>query len=63
MSKLSAEERKQLELGARPDGEIDLWEIPEILEIPPNAVIGNIASRNQPRMTANAAKPLAQAPG
>jgi hypothetical protein len=41
MSKLSAEKRKELQkLAARPDREIDLSDIPEIREIPPDAVIG-----------------------
>jgi len=36
-----AEKRKQLqELAARPDAEIDFSDIPEIREIPPDAVIG-----------------------
>jgi uncharacterized protein (DUF4415 family) len=41
MSKLSAEKRKELQkLAAKPDREIDLSDIPEIREIPPDAVIG-----------------------
>ena len=41
MSKLSAEKRKQLQkLAARPDREIDLSDIPEIQQIPSDAVIG-----------------------
>jgi uncharacterized protein (DUF4415 family) len=41
MSKLSAERRKELQkLSAKPDREIDLTDIPEIREIPPDAVIG-----------------------
>ena len=41
MAKLSAEKRKELQkLAARPDREIDLSDIPEIREIPPDAVIG-----------------------
>ena len=41
MSKLSAEKRKELQkLAARPDHEIDLTDIPEIQEIPSDAVIG-----------------------
>ena len=41
MSKLSAEKRKELQkLAARPDREIDLSDIPEIREIPSDAVIG-----------------------
>ena len=41
MPKLSAEQRKELQkLAARPDREIDLTDIPEILEIPSDAVIG-----------------------
>jgi uncharacterized protein (DUF4415 family) len=41
MSKLSAEKRKELQkLAARPDREIDLTDIPEIQEIPSDAVIG-----------------------
>jgi uncharacterized protein (DUF4415 family) len=41
MPKLSAEDRKQLQkLAARPDREIDLTDIPEIQEIPSDAVIG-----------------------
>ena len=39
--KLSAEERKELQkLATRPDREIDLTDIPEIREIPSDAVIG-----------------------
>ena len=41
MSKLLAEKRKELQkLAARPDREIDLSDIPEIREIPSDAVIG-----------------------
>ena len=41
MPRLSAEKRKKLEkLAARPDWEIDLSDIPEIREIPSDAVIG-----------------------
>jgi len=41
MPKLSAEKRKDLQkLAAKPDREIDLTDIPEIREIPPDAVIG-----------------------
>jgi uncharacterized protein (DUF4415 family) len=41
MPKLSAEKRKELQtLAARPDREIDLTDIPEIREIPSDAVIG-----------------------
>jgi len=41
MQKLSARKRKQLqELAARPDSEIDFSDIPEIREIPSDAVIG-----------------------
>jgi uncharacterized protein (DUF4415 family) len=41
MPKLSAEKRKELQkLAARPDREIDLSDIPEIREIPSDAVIG-----------------------
>jgi uncharacterized protein (DUF4415 family) len=41
MSKLSNEKRKQLQkLAAKEDGEIDFSDIPEIREIPPDAVIG-----------------------
>ena len=41
MTKLSAEKRKEVQkLAARPDGEIDLSDIPEIREIPSDAVIG-----------------------
>jgi uncharacterized protein (DUF4415 family) len=41
MPRLTAEKRKKLErLAARPDREIDLSDIPEILEIPADAVIG-----------------------
>jgi uncharacterized protein (DUF4415 family) len=41
MPKLSDEKRKQLEkLARRPDSEIDFSGIPEILEIPSDAVIG-----------------------
>jgi uncharacterized protein (DUF4415 family) len=41
MSKLSAEKRRELQmLATRPDREIDLTDIPEIQEIPSDAVIG-----------------------
>jgi len=41
MPKLPAEKRKELKkLAARPDREIDLTDIPEIHEIPSDAVIG-----------------------
>ena len=41
MPKLSDEKRKELEeLAAKPDREIDLTDIPEIQEIPSDAVIG-----------------------
>jgi uncharacterized protein (DUF4415 family) len=41
MPKLSPERRKELQkLAARPDREIDLTDIPEIREIPSDAVIG-----------------------
>jgi uncharacterized protein (DUF4415 family) len=41
MSKLSAEQQKHLRaLAARPDREIDLSDIPEIRELPSDAVIG-----------------------
>ena len=41
MPKLSDEKRKELlRLAARPEQEIDLSDIPEIREIPPDAVIG-----------------------
>ncbi len=41
MPKLSAENRKELQkLAARPDREIDLTDIPEIEEIPSDAIIG-----------------------
>ena len=41
MTKLSAEKRNELrKLAAKPDREIDLSDIPEIREIPPDAVIG-----------------------
>jgi len=41
MNKLSTEKRKELrKLAARPDREIDLSDIPEIREIPSDAVIG-----------------------
>jgi uncharacterized protein (DUF4415 family) len=41
MSRLSAEKRKELQkLAARPDREIDMTDIPEIREIPSDAVIG-----------------------
>ena len=41
MPKLSDEERRRLrKLAARPDREIDLSDIPEIREIPSDAVIG-----------------------
>lgn len=41
MPKLSAEKRKELQkLASKLDQEIDLTDIPEIQEIPPDAVIG-----------------------
>ncbi len=41
MSKLSAEKRKELQrLAEKPDAEIDLSDIPEIRQIPSDAVIG-----------------------
>jgi uncharacterized protein (DUF4415 family) len=41
MPKLSAEDRKELQkLASRPDREIDLTDIPEIRQIPSDAVIG-----------------------
>ena len=41
MTKLSAEQRRTLEaLAARPDREVDLRDIPEIQELPSEAVIG-----------------------
>ncbi|MGA2143537.1 MAG: BrnA antitoxin family protein [Bryobacteraceae bacterium] len=41
MPKLTPEKRKQLQrLAARPDSEIDFSDIPEIRQIPPDAVIG-----------------------
>jgi uncharacterized protein (DUF4415 family) len=41
MPKLSPEKRRELQkLAARPDREIDLKDIPEIREIPSDAVIG-----------------------
>ena len=41
MPKLTAEKRNQLKrLASRPDREIDLSDIPEIQELPPDAVIG-----------------------
>ena len=41
MPRLTAEKKKKLQiLAARPDREIDLSDIPEIREIPPDAVIG-----------------------
>ena len=41
MTKLSAKKRKELrKLAAKPDSEIDLSDIPEIRQIPSDAVIG-----------------------
>jgi uncharacterized protein (DUF4415 family) len=41
MPRLSAEQRERLrKLAARPDREIDLTDVPEIREIPSDAVIG-----------------------
>ena len=41
MLKLTADQRAQLQkLAAKPDSEIDLSDIPEIRQIPPDAVIG-----------------------
>jgi len=41
MTKLSAEKRKELQkLAAKPDRQIDLSDIPEIRQIPSDAVIG-----------------------
>lgn len=48
MPKLTAEQRKELQkLAARPDSEIDLSDIPEIQEIPPDAVIGRFYRPNK----------------
>jgi uncharacterized protein (DUF4415 family) len=50
MTKLSAKKRKELQkLAAKPDREIDLSDIPEIREIPSDAVIGRFY---RPRKTA-----------
>jgi uncharacterized protein (DUF4415 family) len=50
MTKLSAEKRNELrKLAAKPDREIDLSDIPEIREIPSDAVIGRFY---RPRKTA-----------
>jgi uncharacterized protein (DUF4415 family) len=50
MTKLSAEKRRELQkLAAKPDREIDLSDIPEIREIPSDAVIGRFY---RPRKTA-----------
>ena len=41
MTRLSAEKRRQLEkLASKPDRDIDLSDIPEIREIPSDAIIG-----------------------
>jgi hypothetical protein len=50
MTKLSAEKRKELrKLVAKPDREIDLFDIPEIREIPSDAVIGRFYRPRKPR--------------
>jgi uncharacterized protein (DUF4415 family) len=50
MTRLSAEKRRELQkLAAKPDREIDLSDIPEIREIPSDAVIGRFY---RPRKTA-----------
>ena len=42
MTKLTAKKRKELvKLAKMPDSQIDLSDIPEIKNLPPNAVIGN----------------------
>jgi hypothetical protein len=48
MRKLSAEKRRELRaLARRPDSEIDLSDIPEIREIPADAVIGRFLSSEE----------------
>ena len=48
MPKLTAERQKELQkLAARPNPEIDLSDIPEIQEIPPDAVIGRFYRLNK----------------
>jgi hypothetical protein len=50
LPKLSAEKLKQLrKLAARPDSEIDLSDIPEIRQIPSDAVIGRFYRLRQTR--------------
>jgi hypothetical protein len=50
LPKLSAETRKQLrKLAATPDSEIDFSDIPEIRQIPSNAVIGRFYRPRQTR--------------
>jgi hypothetical protein len=50
LPKLSAAKRQQLQkLAAKPDSEIDLSGIPEIRQIPSNAVIGRFYRPRQTR--------------
>jgi hypothetical protein len=59
MAKLSAEKRKELRaLAQKPDAEIDFSDIPEIREIPPDAVIGKVY---RPRKTSVFTPPSAAA--
>jgi uncharacterized protein (DUF4415 family) len=52
MARLTAEERKRLKkLAARPDREIDFSDIPEIREIPSDAVIGKFYKPKKASMT------------
>jgi uncharacterized protein (DUF4415 family) len=52
MSKLSAEKRRELQkLAKRPDSEIDCSDIPEIRELPSDAVIGRFYRPKKTRVT------------
>jgi uncharacterized protein (DUF4415 family) len=52
MSKLSSKERDRLKvLASRPDDEIDMSDIPEIHQLPANAVIGKFYRPTKQRVT------------
>ena len=52
MSKLTAKKRMELRrLAERPDSEIDLTDIPEILDLPSDAVIGRFYRSNKESVT------------
>ncbi len=52
MSKLTTKKRMELRrLAHRPDSEIDLTDIPEILDLPSDAVIGRFYQSNKESVT------------